>query len=101
MRNKTHKLVGAPGFEPGASCAQGGDRNAICLVCLALFCVTGHGFGPKLSVFGPKLDPSFWGEPVNRTLICLGVVQMILRPNSAHLRARCSLSLGTVKDNLT
>jgi hypothetical protein len=52
-------MVGAPGFEPGASCAQGSGKNAILLARLALFYVTVHGFGPKLSVFGPKLDPSF------------------------------------------
>jgi hypothetical protein len=40
---------------------QGSGENAILLVRLALFYVTVHGFGPKLSVFGPKLDPN-WAE---------------------------------------
>jgi len=52
-------LVGASGFEPEASCAQGRQKNAICLARLVLCCVTVHGFGPSLSVFGPKLDPTF------------------------------------------
>ena len=56
-------LVGAPGFEPGASCAQGSDRNAILLVRLALFYVTVLSFGPNSSTFGPKLDPSFEVNP--------------------------------------
>ena len=37
-----------------ASCARDSERNAILLTRLALFCVTVHGFGPYLSVVGPK-----------------------------------------------
>jgi hypothetical protein len=48
-------LVGAPGFEPGASCAQGSCKKSILLVRLALFCVMVLGFGPNSAVFGPKL----------------------------------------------
>jgi hypothetical protein len=55
----TKDMVGAPGFEPGASCAQGSVKSAILLACLALYCVIVHGFGPSLSAFGPKLDPTF------------------------------------------
>ncbi len=51
-------MVGAPGFEPGASCAQGSLRDAILLARLALYCVGLHGFGPSLLVYGPKLDPT-------------------------------------------
>jgi len=52
-------MVGASGFEPEASCAQGSCKKSILLVRLALFYVMLHGFGPNLAVFGPKLDPSF------------------------------------------
>jgi len=52
-------MVGASGFEPEASCAQGSCKKSILLVRLALFYVMVHGFGPNLAVFGPKLDPSF------------------------------------------
>jgi hypothetical protein len=55
-------VVGAPGFEPGTSCAQGSCKKSILLVRLALFCVMVHGFGPNLAVVGPKLDPSCWGD---------------------------------------
>jgi hypothetical protein len=51
-------LVGARGFEPRTSCAQGSCKKSILLVRLALFCVMVHGFGPNLAAFGPKLDPS-------------------------------------------
>jgi hypothetical protein len=56
-------LVGASGFEPEASCAQGSCKKSILLVRLALFCVMVHGFGPNLAVVGPKLDPSFEATP--------------------------------------
>ena len=52
-------MVGASGFEPEASCAQGSCKKSILLVRLALFFVMVHGFGPNLAVLGPKLDPSF------------------------------------------
>jgi hypothetical protein len=55
-------LVGAPGFEPGASCAQGSCKKSILLVRLALFYVMVHGFGPNSAVVGPKLDPSLGRE---------------------------------------
>jgi len=51
-------LVGARGFEPRTSCAQGSCKKSILLVRLALFCVMVRGFGPNLAAFGPKLDPS-------------------------------------------
>ncbi len=53
-------MVGASGFEPEASCAQGSSRKSILLVRLALFYVMVHGFGPHLAVHGPKLVPSFY-----------------------------------------
>jgi hypothetical protein len=59
------RLVGASGFEPETSCAQGRRRKSILLVRLALFYVMVHGFGPNLTVLGPKLDPSFF-EQVGR-----------------------------------
>jgi hypothetical protein len=51
-------LVGARGFEPRASCAQGSCKKSILLVRLALFYVMVHGFGPNWAVVGPKLDPT-------------------------------------------
>ena len=57
--NLLKDLVGASGFEPEASCAQGSCKKSILLVRLALFYVMVHGFGPNLAVVGPKLDPSF------------------------------------------
>jgi hypothetical protein len=59
MGNKKHKMVGAPRFELGTSCAQGSCRKSILLVRLALFYVMVHGFEPNLAVLGPKLDLSF------------------------------------------
>ena len=59
IENRNHKLVGAPGFELRASCAQGSCKKSILLVRLALFYVMVHGFGPNLAVVGPKLDPTF------------------------------------------
>ena len=60
-RNQFSELVvGARGFEPRTSCAQGSCKKSILLVRLALFCVTVHGFGPNSAVFGPKLDPTFF-----------------------------------------
>jgi hypothetical protein len=59
-------VVGAPGFEPGASCAQGSRKKSILLVRLALFGVMVHGFGPNLAVVGPKLDPSCGGQADSR-----------------------------------
>ena len=59
-------LVGASGFEPEASCAQGSCKKSILLVRLALFCVMVHGFGPNLAVVGPKLDPSFGDQADSR-----------------------------------
>ena len=53
-------MVGAPGFEPGASCAQGNCKKSILLVRLALFCVMVLGFGPNLSAFGPKWTQVFF-----------------------------------------
>jgi hypothetical protein len=50
-------MVGASGFEPEASCAQGSCKKSILLVRLALFYVVVHRFGPNLAVLGPKLDP--------------------------------------------
>jgi hypothetical protein len=52
-------VVGARGFEPRASCAQGSCKKSILLVRLALFYVMLHGFGPNSAAFGLKLDPSF------------------------------------------
>ena len=57
------EVVGASGFEPEASCAQGSSRNAINLVRLALFYVIVQGLGPSLSAFGPKLDPTYGVNP--------------------------------------
>ncbi len=54
------ELVGASGFEPEASCAQGSGKKSILLVRLALFYVMVHGFGPNLAVVGPKLDLTFF-----------------------------------------
>jgi len=59
-------MVGASGFEPEASCAQGSCRKSILLVRLALFYVTLHGFGANSAVVGPKLDPSFPLRPGRR-----------------------------------
>jgi hypothetical protein len=58
VANLLKKLVGASGFEPETSCAQGSCKKSILLVRLALFCVMVHGFGLILAVLGPKLDPS-------------------------------------------
>jgi len=58
MKNE-ELVVGASGFEPETSCAQGSCKKSILLVRLALFYVMVHGFGPNLAVLGPKLDPSF------------------------------------------
>ena len=55
-------VVGASGFEPEASCAQGRRKKSILLVRLALFGVMIHGFGPNLAVVGPKLDPTRSGR---------------------------------------
>src|SRR5438128_4655531 len=52
-------MVGAPGFEPGASCAQGNCKKSISLVRLALFCVMVLGFGANLSALGPKWTQVF------------------------------------------
>jgi hypothetical protein len=52
-------VVGAPGFEPGTSCAQGSCKKSISLVRQALFCVVVLGFGPSLSAFGPKWTQVF------------------------------------------
>jgi len=52
-------MVGAIGFEPTTPCAQGSERKYILLARLAFLYVVVHGFGPDLSVVGPKLDPSF------------------------------------------
>jgi hypothetical protein len=52
-------VVGAPGFEPGTSCAQGNCKKSISLVRLVLFCVMVLGFGPNLSAFGPKWTQIF------------------------------------------
>jgi hypothetical protein len=52
-------VVGASGFEPEASCAQGSCKKSILLVRLALFYVMVHGSGPNLAALGPKLDPSW------------------------------------------
>src|SRR5713101_685076 len=57
-------MVGARGFEPRTSCAQGSCKKSILLVRLALFCVIVYGFGPNWAAFGPKLDPTVWGEPL-------------------------------------
>ena len=59
FRNSLNEMVGARGFEPRTSCAQGSCKKSILLVRPALFCVMVHGFGPNLAAFGPKLDPSF------------------------------------------
>jgi hypothetical protein len=55
-------VVGAPGFELGASCAQGNCKKSISLVRLALFCVMVPGFGPNLSAFGPKWTQVFFSQ---------------------------------------
>ena len=55
-------LVGARGFEPRTSCAQGSCKKSILLVRLALFCVVVHGFGPNSAVVGPKLDLTFFSQ---------------------------------------
>ncbi len=59
LGNSLKALVGARGFEPRTSCAQGSCKKSILLVRLALFYVMLHGFGPNSAVVGPKLDPSF------------------------------------------
>ncbi len=53
-------MVGALGFEPGASCAQGKCRNAKQLVRLAFSYVMHYGFARYSAMFVPKLFPSFW-----------------------------------------
>jgi hypothetical protein len=58
--NLLKRLVGAPGFEPGASCAQGSCKKSILMVRLALFYVMVHGFGLNSAVVGPKLDPTLF-----------------------------------------
>ncbi len=58
--NLLRRLVGARGFEPRTSCAQGSCKKSILLVRLALFYVMLHGFGPNLAVRGPKLDLTFF-----------------------------------------
>lgn len=50
--------AGLSGNEGRGSYAQGSERNAILLARLALCCVIVLGFGPSLSVLGPKLDPT-------------------------------------------
>jgi hypothetical protein len=60
-------VVGASGFEPEASCAQGSCKKSILLARLALFYVMVHGFGPNSAVVGPKLDPSFGVNPLGGT----------------------------------
>jgi len=61
-------LVGASGFEPETSCAQGSRKKSILLARLALFCVMVLGFGPNSAAFGPKLDPSFRLHPSDETV---------------------------------
>jgi hypothetical protein len=58
-------LVGERGFEPRTSCGQGSCKKSILLVRLALFYVMVHGFGANLALFGPRLDPSSWGDPLS------------------------------------
>ncbi len=101
-------MVGAPGFEPGASGAQPSDRNAILLVRLALFYVTVLGFGPNSSAFGPKLAPFifldtasdfFHGGPLLAAPVPVlhftgnGVSKESRLPRAAH-------TAGTVRDVL-
>src|SRR5580704_17214879 len=61
------RLVGASGFEPETSRAQGSRKKSILLVRLALFYVIVHGFGPNLAVVGPKLDPILGLNPCYET----------------------------------
>ena len=61
-------MVGASGFEPEASCAQGSCKKCILLVRLALFYVMVHGFGPNSAVVGPELDPTFFTQVGRRGL---------------------------------
>jgi hypothetical protein len=67
LSNSLKRLVGARGFEPRTSCAQGSCKKSILLVRLALFCVLVHGFGPNLAAFGPKLDLTFGVNPYSET----------------------------------
>jgi hypothetical protein len=53
-------LVGARGFEPRASCAQGSNQTSILLARIGFLCVTEHHIGSYSAAFGPKLDPSFF-----------------------------------------
>jgi hypothetical protein len=59
VHNSLKTLVGASGFEPEASCAQGNCKKSISLVRLALFCVVVPAFRPNLSAFGPKWTQVF------------------------------------------
>jgi hypothetical protein len=56
-------MVGASGFEPEASCAQGSCKKSILLARLALFYVKVHGLGHNMAILGPILDPSF--DPIS------------------------------------
>jgi len=55
-------MVGASGFEPEASCAQGSCKKSISLVRLALFYVMVLGFRPNLSAFGPTWTQVFFSQ---------------------------------------
>ena len=63
---KQELVVGACGFEPQTSCAQGSCKKSILLVRLALFCVMVHGFGPNLAVGWTQVGPKFWDQADSR-----------------------------------
>src|SRR5271168_3593193 len=81
--NYLKRLVGASGFEPETSCAQGSCKKSILLVRLALFRVMVLGSGPSLEAIGPKLDPSFGLNPCYETRDWAHV-QIFIQP-SLHL----------------
>jgi hypothetical protein len=55
-RNSSGKqeVVGAPGFEPGASCAQGKSRNVKAVGSSSISYVMLHSFSRYSSMFVPK-----------------------------------------------
>ena len=60
-------MVGASGFEPETSCAQGNSRNAKLLVRLAFSYVMHYGFAGYLPLFVPKLFPMSGMNPCYET----------------------------------
>ncbi len=51
-------MVGAPGFEPGTSCAQGRSKNTILLILRLSSLLLLARFSRFSDLVGPKLDPS-------------------------------------------